>query len=262
MILDEIVAASKIRLEQAKKELPLSDLIAQVKALPAKKHPFAFKAALAAPELSFICEIKKASPSKGLISPDFRYLEIALEYQKAGASAISVLTETEFFLGSPQYLKDVKKFVKIPVLRKDFIFDPYQVYETAVLGADAMLLICSILDEGQLKELYELAGSLGISCLLEAHDESEIKKALFAGAEIVGVNNRNLNDFSVDLKNSLRLRELVPAGKIFVSESGIKTAADIELLRQHKVDAVLIGEELMKTDNIRDIGSKIKLLRG
>ncbi len=198
-------------------------------------------------EISFICEVKKASPSKGVIAEHFPYLEIAQEYEKAGAAAISCLTEPEYFLGSDRYLEEIAKNVKVPVLRKDFTVDAYQIYEAKVLGAEAILLICAILEDTQLKEYIEIADSLRLSALVEAHDGQEINRALSCGARILGVNNRNLKDFTVNVENSLVLRRNVPEDVIFVAESGIRTAEDIEKLRQGNVQAVLIGETLMRS---------------
>ncbi|GHT05258.1 indole-3-glycerol phosphate synthase [Endomicrobiia bacterium] len=251
MILDKIVAATKIRVEKAK--LQKSFKTAKREALLNKKKNFvSFKKALSKAGINFICEVKKASPSKGLISTDFKYKEIALEYEKTGAAAISVLTEPNFFLGSIRYLQEIKSIVKIPVLRKDFIIDSYQIYESRVIGADAVLLICAVLSYDVLKEFLETAQGLGMSCLVEAHNEEEIETALKAGAEIIGVNNRNLRTFEVDFGNSMKLRRLVPVDKIFVSESGIKTKKHIDILKANDVNAVLIGEELMKSGNIAE----------
>jgi indole-3-glycerol phosphate synthase len=259
MILDKIIQSVKKRIKKTKEKIPLSDLIAQIKNNHRENYPFSFQKALSNPDISFICEIKKASPSKGLICANFNYKEIALKYQESGANAVSVLTEPEFFLGSDKYLKEIKEIVKIPVLRKDFIIDAYQIYEAKLLGADAVLLICAVLDFEKLKEFMDIAYSLGISCLVEIHNEKELNLALKAGAKIIGANNRNLKDFSVDFNNSLRLKKLAPPDIIFVSESGIKTAQDINILRQNGVNAVLIGEELMRSNDIKE---KLKLLRG
>jgi indole-3-glycerol phosphate synthase len=209
-----------------------------------------FESSLSNKDLSFVCEVKKASPSKGLISPDFNYMQIAKDYEAGGAAAISVLTEPDFFLGKNDYLSQIKREAKIPVLRKDFIIDERQIYETKDIGADALLLICAILDFSQLKSFLELASSLELCCLVEAHDEKEIESALKAGAKIIGVNNRNLKTFEVDFSNAMRLRKLVPNDRIFVSESGIKTKEHIEMLRACGVNAVLIGETLMRSGNI------------
>jgi indole-3-glycerol phosphate synthase len=212
----------------------------------------AFEKALSKTGLNFICEVKKASPSKGIISKDFKYREIALDYEQAGAAAISVLTEPDFFLGKNEYLTEIKKEVSIPVLRKDFIIDEYQIYEAKIIGADAILLICAILDFEVLKKFISIAQNLGLSCLVEIHNEKEAETALKAGAKIIGVNNRDLTTFQVDVNNSVRLRNLIPKDKIFVSESGIKTKEDIALLRENKVNAVLIGEELMRNANVKE----------
>ena len=209
--------------------------------------------------MSFICECKKASPSKGIIAEDFDYLKIAKEYEAAGADCISVLTEPKWFLGSDDYLRDIVNTVKLPCIRKDFTVDEYMIYEAKVLGAKAVLLICAILSEGQLKEYIKICHELGISALVEAHDEAEIKMAVAAGARIIGVNNRNLKDFSVDTKNSKRLRQLIPEDIIFVSESGIKDSEDIKALEAENVNAVLVGEALMKAE---DKALKLKELRG
>jgi len=256
MILDDIVASTKIRVEKAKQILPLEDL--KRKVVNSTLHSSLFTLSLSKPGVNFICEVKKASPSKGIISKDFKYKEIAEEYEAGGASAISVLTEPKFFLGKKEYLTEIKKAVKIPVLRKDFIIDEYQIYEAKYIGADAILLICSILNLETMKRFMDIAASLGLSCLVEAHDEKEIEQALKAGAEIIGVNNRNLKNFEVDFNNSMRLRKLVPAGKIFVSESGIKTKEHIEMLKENGVNAVLIGEELMKSGDIKKKLAELK----
>ncbi|ACL77506.1 indole-3-glycerol phosphate synthase TrpC [Ruminiclostridium cellulolyticum] len=258
MILDKIAASTKIRVENLKKEVSFSFVKSEASKL-VNKSPFAFEKAVKDGELTFICEIKKASPSKGLISENFPYIDIAKDYEAAGAGAISVLTEPEFFLGSDQYLKDVKKTVSIPVLRKDFTIDPYQIYEAALIGADCVLLICALLDTDTLKEYIKIADGLGLSCLVEAHDENEVKSAIEAGSRIVGVNNRNLKTFEVDITNSIRLRELVPSDISFVSESGIRTAQDISALRRIGASAVLIGETLMRSG---DTGAELAKLRG
>ncbi|MCL2145549.1 MAG: indole-3-glycerol phosphate synthase TrpC [Endomicrobia bacterium] len=257
MILDKITAAAKIRVEKAKLQNSFEKIKTEAISA-ARNESFLFEKALKKDEMSFICEIKKASPSKGIISRDFRYVEIAKEYESAGADAISVLTEPDFFLGSNKYLTEIKNAVNIPVLRKDFIIDQYQIYEAKNIGADAILLICSILSFDILKEFMKIAHDLGLSCLVETHDEKEVDTALKAGAKIIGVNNRDLKNFEVDINNSINLRKLVPEDKIFVSESGIKTKEDINTLRWHKVDAVLIGEELMKSGNITE---KLRELR-
>lgn len=256
-ILDQLAGHARERTEQAKQKTPLSVLKEQAEALP--KGTFAFEQALKAPGISFICECKKASPSKGLIAPDFPYLSIAKEYQAAGADAISVLTEPKWFLGRDQYLREIASAVSIPCLRKDFTVDEYMIYEAKVLGASAVLLICSILTPAQLRDYQAVCDGLGLSALVEAHDEAEVRMALDAGARIIGVNNRNLKDFTVDTENSRRLRAMIPPSVLFVSESGVKTPADVENLRQVGADAVLIGETLMRA---ADKKSKLSELRG
>lgn len=245
MILDKLTAASKKNVAADKEKVSLQEMKKRALTAP-KKEGFPFEKALSQPGLSFICEVKKASPSKGLIALDFPYVEIAKEYEKAGASAISVLAERDYFLGSPQYVGEIAQAVSIPVLRKDFIIDEYQIYEARAIGAAAVLLICAILDDATLKRFFDLADSLGLSALVEAHDEEEVQRALACGARVIGVNNRNLKDFTVSLDTSCRLRPLVPADKIFVAESGIKTPAHTQKLRDHGVDAVLIGETFMR----------------
>lgn len=246
MILDQLAASTRKRVEQRKKEVSFESVKKQALALPSETG-FPFERALAAEGMSFICEVKKASPSKGLIAPDFPYLQIAKEYEAAGAAAISVLTEPEYFLGSDQYLKEIAQEVSIPVLRKDFTVDAYQIYEAKLLGASAVLLICALLEEETLKGFLEIAHGLGLSALVEAHDEQEVEAAVRAGARIIGVNNRDLKTFTVDVNNSVRLRSLVPEEKIYVSESGIRNAADVGILYQNGTNAVLIGETLMRS---------------
>jgi indole-3-glycerol phosphate synthase len=223
-----------------------------------KEDPFSFEKALRKNDLAFICEIKKASPSKGIIDDDFPFLEIARDYEKAGADAISVLTEPEYFKGSDDILRAVKQAVSIPLIRKDFTIDPYQIYEAALIGADAILLICAILSEESLKEYLEIADHLGLSALVETHDETEVRMALRAGARIIGVNNRDLKTFEVDINNSISLRQFVPEDILFVSESGIKTAEDISMLKENKTNAVLIGETLMRCKNKKQMLEQLK----
>lgn len=220
---------------------------------------FAFEQALRKEGVSFICECKKASPSKGLIAPNFPYLEIAKEYETAGADCISVLTEPKWFLGNDEYLKEIAESVLIPCLRKDFTVNEYQIYQAKVLGASAVLLICSILTEDQMKDYIRICDELGLSALVEVHDEQEVQTALNTGARIIGVNNRNLKDFSVDTDNSRRLRELIPPDVLFISESGVRTAEDVSALRKIGADAVLIGETLMRASDKR---AKLAELRG
>lgn len=216
-----------------------------------ENNDFYFEKVLKSKEISFICEVKKASPSKGIIAEEFPYLEIAKEYEKSGANAISVLTEPYFFKGEDKFLKEIASEVNIPVLRKDFVIDEYMIYEAKTLGASAVLLICSILNEKTLKKYIKISDSLGLSALVEAHNENEIKMALRAGARIIGVNNRNLKDFTVNINNSINLRKLVPADIIFIAESGIKTSEDIKELRKAHVNAVLVGETLMRSEDKR-----------
>lgn len=256
-ILNTIAENTRQRYELIIKEKPYAEIKAQ--ALSIEKGSFEFEKAIAKNGLSFICEVKKASPSKGVISKDFPYLETALKYEAAGADCISCLTEPKWFLGSDRYLSEIVSAVNIPVLRKDFTVCAYQIYEAKLLGASAVLLICSILDEKTLMEYIDICNSLGMSALVEAHSESEIQTALRAGARIVGVNNRNLRDFSVDTKNSARLRSAVPSDVLFVSESGVKTRQDVENIEKSGADAVLIGETLMRAD---DIGAKMRELKG
>lgn len=258
MILEEIANKTKERIVLGKKEKSLDTIKGEVKNLPIDTG-FPFEKALRTKEIAFVCEIKKASPSKGVITREFPYIEIAKEYEKAGANAISVLTEPYYFKGSNRYISDIKPHISIPILRKDFIVDEYMIYEAKIIGADAVLLICAILDDESLKKYLELAHSLGLSALVEAHDEDEVRRAISAGARIVGVNNRDLRDFTVDMNTSLKLRKLVSGDCIFVSESGISTREDIEVLEEKDVDAVLIGEVLMKS---KDKKRKISALRG
>lgn len=243
-ILEQLAAHARHRVEQAAKQHPLEEVKRSALALP--RGNFAFERALGKPGMSFICECKKASPSKGLIAPDFPYLSIAGAYAEAGADAISVLTEPKWFLGSDTFLREIAAQVQVPCLRKDFTVDAYMIYEAKLLGASAVLLIVSLLREEQLRTYMEICDELGLSALVEAHDEEEVRTALRAGARVVGVNNRNLKDFSVDTENSRRLRELVPEDVIFVSESGVRDVEDIHRLSAMGADAVLIGETLMR----------------
>ena len=256
MILDQIVEAAIVRIGKARKNISLNKMMTLTKK---NSRSFTFENALKQKDISFICEVKKASPSKGIISDDFPYLKIAKEYEKAGAAAISVLTEPQFFMGSIEYLKEIKQNTAIPVLQKDFIIEEYQIYEASVIGADAILLICAILSKDKVKKFIEIADSLGLSCLVEAHNDQEVKKAIEAGARIIGVNNRDLKTFEVDINNSINLRKLVPENIIFVSESGIKTIQDINTLREIGADAVLIGETFMKSNHIK---ADLDILRG
>jgi indole-3-glycerol phosphate synthase len=256
-ILDQLADYAKERVNQAQKKVTLNEIKHQALSLP--KGSFAFENKLKNPGISFICECKKASPSKGLIAPDFPYKKIAKEYEEAGADCISVLTEPKWFLGSDKYLKEIVDTVSIPCLRKDFTVDEYMIYEAKVLGASAVLLICSILSEEQIKKYISICNELGLSALVETHDAGEVQTALNAGARIIGVNNRNLKDFSVDTDNSRRLRELIPRDVLFVSESGVSSAYDVEKLHDIGADAVLIGETLMRA---ADKKAKLNELRG
>lgn len=256
-ILDQIAGYAKERTAQARRNVSFTEIRQQALAMP--KSTFAFEKALQKPDLSFICECKKASPSKGLIAEDFPWLSIAREYEAAGADCISVLTEPKWFLGSDTYLKDIARSVRIPCLRKDFTVDEYMIYEAKLLGASAVLLICSILSEAQLKEYLEICDGLGLSALMEIHSEEEAAMAVRSGARLIGVNNRNLKDFSVDTANSRRLRELIPEEILFVSESGVKTPEDVRQIREIGADAALVGETLMRAGNKTE---KLKELKG
>lgn len=257
-ILHKIAEFAKERVETSKQEKPLAKIKAQALSMDCNTG-FPFEKALAKGDISFICECKKASPSKGLIASEFSYVQIAKDYELAGASCISVLTEPNWFLGKNCYLSEIAANVSIPCLRKDFIVDEYMIYETKTLGASAVLLICSLLNTEVLAEYIKICDTLGLSALVEAHNEDEIYSAIQAGSRIIGVNNRNLKDFTVDIGNSARLRSLVPQNVLFVAESGIKTAEDIDKLRNAGVDAVLIGETLMCA---KDKKAMLKKLRG
>ena len=249
-ILDELAQHAAERVAAAKAKIGASEIKSRALSLP--KGDFKFEKALGGGDIAFICEVKKASPSKGVIAEDFPYLEIARDYEQAGADCISVLTEPKWFLGSDEYLREIAENVSIPCLRKDFTVDEYMIYEAKVLGASAVLLICSILSEQQLSEYLELAHSLGLSALVEAHNEAEIETAVKIGAKIIGVNNRDLKTFSVDVNNAAHLRDLVPRDRIFVSESGVKTAEDVENIRKFGANAVLIGETLMRAPDKKE----------
>lgn len=256
-ILEQLAAYARTRVEQAKAVRPLADVKAAALAQP--KGNFAFEKALAQPGVRFICECKRASPSKGLIAPVFPYLDIAKEYAAAGADAISVLTEPKWFLGSDEYLQQIAAAVPVPCLRKDFTVDEYMIYEAKLLGASAVLLICSLLDTETLHQYLGICDALGLSALVEAHDEQEIASAAAAGARVIGVNNRNLKNFTVDVTNSLALRQKAPPGVLFVAESGITSPADVAALRAAGVDAVLVGEALMRAP---DKAAALAALRG
>ena len=256
-MLEKIVAKTEERLVESKRNKPLSQLKEEVSKLDINDD-FPFKEALKDPEIAIIAEVKKASPSKGLIAEDFDYIKIAKDYEQAGASAISVLTEPYFFKGSNDYLKEIAENVSIPILRKDFTIDEYMIWEAKSLGASAILLIVSILEDVQLKKYLDLAHDLGLSAIVETHDEKEIRTAIDAGAEIIGVNNRNLADFTVDINNSVNLRRLVSDDILFISESGIKTSEDVRRLKENNVDAVLIGETLMRSDDKKAMIEELK----
>ena len=272
MILDDLAAAARKRMERDMKRAPLEYIkkraesvrrteLAQAEkgAVNTENISFGFEKNLRQKAMQFICEVKKASPSKGLIAAHFPYVDIAKEYEAAGAAAISVLTETDYFLGDDRYLRQIYEAVQTPLLRKDFTVDAYQIYQAKTLGASAVLLICAILDEKRIRSFIEICDSLGMSALVEAHDAEEVRMADCAGARIIGVNTRNLKDFTVDIGNSLRLRELVPGDTLFVAESGISTPEDIRALREGGVNGVLIGESLMRA---KDKKAMLDYLRG
>jgi len=280
-ILDEIAAKTRLRVARAKENAPL-DLVRSKALGVCKTKPykpldlsakqwtdgeavltaFPFEKALAPPGLSFICEVKKASPSKGIISENFPYLDIAKEYEAAGAATISVLTEPDFFLGSDLYLQEIAAKANIPVLRKDFIVDSYQIYEAKLLGAQAVLLIATLLDTKALEAYVKIASELGLSALVEIHSEAEAEQALEAGARIIGINNRNLKTFKVDTGVTARLKKLIPAGIITVAESGIRSADDAREMKKIGVDAVLIGESLMRAADKKQFLAELKKAAG
>ena len=257
-ILQKIAERTRIRIAENKEQIPES-VLKEMLLLKLEKEAASgqnlpdFKKALSKPGMSYICEVKKASPSKGLIAPEFPYLEIAREYEEAGASAISCLTEPYWFQGSDRYAEEIAGAVSIPVLRKDFTIDSYMLLQARVMGVAAVLLICAILEDSQLKEYLEQTHELGMHALVEAHDEEEVRRAIKAGAGIIGVNNRDLRTFTVDTGNSIRLRAIAPADRVFVSESGIRTAEDIRALADNGVDAVLIGETLMRSRDKKEV---------
>lgn len=257
MILDEIAEKTRHRVEQAKKDIPAENM----KAMAESMNPdtgFPFERALEKTGISFICEVKKASPSKGIIAEEFDYRSIAAAYEQAGADAISVLTEPDYFMGDIRYLQEIHEEVKLPLLRKDFVIDDYMIYEAKAAGASVVLLICALLEEKTLAQYIRLCDSLGLSALVEAHDETEIQQAVRAGARIIGVNNRNLKDFTVDIRNGIRLREKVPEQILFVAESGITSREDIVELEKGRVNAVLIGETLMRSPDKKEMLANLK----
>lgn len=246
MILETIAQANRERYEKIMQTASLDEIKQKALAMEISSD-FPFERALEKDGISYICEVKKASPSKGIIAEDFPYLQIAKDYENAGAAAISVLTEPQWFKGENRYLQEISQSVSIPLLRKDFTVCEYQIYETKVIGASAVLLICALLDTDTIRRWIKLCDTLGLSALVEAHTKEEVKSALDAGARIIGVNNRNLKDFTVDITTCTRLRSLVPKEILFVGESGIKTSEDIENLRNAGVNGVLIGETLMRS---------------
>ena len=270
-ILDEIAGKTKLRVAKAKDAAPFDRVRKDAIALAVGEGSgesgvgsreeaarFPFERAIAAPGLSFICEVKKASPSKGIIAADFPYLQIALDYEAAGAAAVSVLTEPDYFLGSDQYLREIAASVAIPALRKDFVIDSYQIYEAKLLGAKAVLLICALLDERTLAEYIKTATELGLSALVEIHNEAEAEQAVKAGARIIGINNRDLKTFKVDLAVTARLRSLIPADILAVAESGIKSPEDVRAISGIGVDAALVGESLMRAKDKRQFLTELK----
>ena len=256
-ILDQLAEHARARVAAAKAARPLAQI--ERAALEMPRGDFPFERALTGPGLAFVCECKKASPSRGLIAPEFPYMDIARDYEAAGAEAISVLTEPKWFLGSDDYLRAIAENVSVPCLRKDFTVDGYMLFEAKLLGASAALLICAILDGAELRDYIQICDGLGLSALVEAHDAAEVDMALGAGARIIGVNNRNLRDFTVDTENSRRLRAAIPAGILFVSESGVRGAGDVRAAREMGADAVLVGEALMRAEDRR---AKLMELRG
>jgi indole-3-glycerol phosphate synthase len=248
MILDDIAASARSRVEEEKRQSDPEAMALLAEAMDPNTD-FPFEKALSAEGLSVICEVKRASPSAGLIAEDFPYLEIAKAYAKAGADAVSVLTEPVYFRGSADYLREIAAVVALPALRKDFTIDSHQIYEARVLGASAVLLICAILSDAQLKEFITLAHSLGLSAVCEVHDAVEVERALSARARIIGVNNRDLRNFDVDIETSIRLRESIPPGILFISESGIRGPEDVRRLKAARADAILVGESFMRASD-------------
>lgn len=263
MILDDLAAATRARVERKKREVPFEEVRQNAMQLAANEDTFTFpfEKAIAKKDISFICEVKKASPSKGIIAEDFPYLDIARDYEKAGADCISVLTETDYFKGADKFLKEISDTVSIPTIRKDFIIDPYMIYEAKLLGASCVLLIAALLDTDTIREYKAVCDAIGLSALVEAHDETEVQSALNAGARMIGVNNRDLKTFTVDIHNSTKLRSLVPDEILFVAESGIRTADDIQVLREAGVNGVLIGETLMRSNDKAEMLAQLKGVR-
>ncbi len=263
MILDDLAAATRARVARKKENIAIEEVRERALQLAGGagkegSFSFPFEKAIAKDGISFICEVKKASPSKGIIAEEFPYLDIARDYEKAGADCISVLTETDYFKGDDRFLREINDVVSIPTIRKDFIIDTYMIYEAKVLGASAVLLICSILSEAQVREYLTVCDELGLSALVETHDEAEVEQALSAGARVIGVNNRNLKDFTVDTENSRRLRERIPEQVLFVSESGVSRPEDVKRLAEVGADAVLVGEALMRAADKKQMLSNLR----
>ncbi len=256
MILTKLADSTRDRVEREKKQIQLE--MVKKQALAMKRGDFSFEKVIAEGDISFICEVKRASPSKGMLVEEFPYVQIAKDYEEAGADRISVLTEPDYFKGDKQYLKEISENVTVPLIRKDFIIDEYMIYDAKIHGASCVLLICSLLDKETMEKYIEICDNLGMSALVEAHDEEEIQKAVEAGARMIGVNNRDLKTFTVDIGNSERLRKLVPDNILFIAESGIKTNADINRLRKAKVNGVLIGETFMKAENKKEMLQKLR----
>lgn len=257
-ILEKIAKEKRLQVAVEKKEIPPERMKEMALAAKSGLPDFIFEETLKKEGVSFICEVKKASPSKGVIAEHFPYVEIAKEYELAGADCLSVLTEPQYFMGCDQYLSEIRKAVKLPILRKDFTVDTYQIYQAKVIGANAILLICALLNGEFIEECIEICDRIGLTALVEAHDEEEIQLAVKAGARVIGVNNRNLKDFTVDIHNSTRLREFAPEGTIFVAESGIKTREDVKAFEKEKVNAVLVGETLMRAKNKKQKLNELK----
>lgn len=258
-ILEQIATDKRIQVAEEKKVVSFEKMKEMALATKSRLSNFIFEETLKKEKISFICEVKKASPSKGVIAEEFPYVEIAKAYEQAGADCLSVLTEQKYFLGCDRYLTEIREAVNLPILRKDFTVDIYQIYQAKVIGANAVLLICSLLNAEFMKECIEICDELGLTALVEAHDEKEVQMAVRAGARVIGVNNRNLKDFSVDIHNSTRLREFAPERTIFVAESGIKTREDVKALEEENVNAVLVGETLMRAEDKKDM---LDYLRG
>ena len=246
-MLNRIIAEKREEVEQRKKDIPVSSLKERT---AQRQAPLDFAHALSGGSTRLIAEVKRASPSRGLLCPNFDPVELAKTYAQGGAAAISVLTEANYFEGSIEHLAAIREEVRLPLLRKDFIFDQYQIYESGAYGADALLLIVAILSQEQLEGLLSLSRSLGLSCLVEVHNEAEVERALLSGAKIIGINNRDLNTFKVDINTTRRLCSLIPEKRIVVSESGIRSRGDVEKLKGWGVNAVLVGETLVTAGDI------------